>query len=338
MGKMKQGIFFTFIAIVIMAVFVLVLTPQADISLQKDNQAIRTKIDAVDSYISNLENTYLKNVLEATTYKAILSLVFYVNSTGEFMANIDPAVSEIMINGTLNEVPIDSINKKKIMENNTLTNWSDRITRAAKETFNVDTNITIINVSVTQTDPWRLTSRLSVNTTIKFNAAEWKRSRDIITAVGLEGLYDPYYLLNTPPGLYDKRVKKSDIPFDKWNISQVRSTLKNATYIYWKNSKAPGFLMRFSNNTNSSACCGIESLIDPNILSQSQAQGDQRESYVDYLFWSHAYNPVENCTQLYNITNPATGGGIWDEFSYFKLDLDHVVMYNITAKDAKRNC
>ena len=81
--------------------------------------------------------------------------------------------------------------------------------------------------------------------------------------------------------------------------------------------------MRFTNTISSSSCCGIESLVNPNKISPS----DQRESYVDYLFWSHRFS--NDCTQLYNIN------GLWDEFSFFKLELDHVVRYNVQGTATK---
>ena len=60
------------------------------------------------------------------------------------------------------------------------------------------------------------------------------------------------------------------------------------------------------------------------------------DSYVDYIFWNAADNTP--CNLLYNITNPATGGGIWDEFRYFKLDFEHLVKYNVTSQDSVRVC
>ena len=86
--KTKKGIFFTFIAITMMAIFILVFTPQADISLQKDTQAIRTRISSVDNYVNDLENRYFETVLRAATYKTILSLIYYINSTGTPLTNL----------------------------------------------------------------------------------------------------------------------------------------------------------------------------------------------------------------------------------------------------------
>lgn len=334
MGKMslkKKGIFFTFLAITIMTLFLIVFTPQAEISLQKDMQSTRARISSIDDYVNDLETRYFETVLRATTYKAILSLTYYINSTGFFIPNLDSAFSEVMLNGTINNVPIDSITNKKIMDNSTLTNWSSRISEAAKDTLNVNTTIVLINVTAFQTKPWDIDSTLKINITVKSNVAEWRKTVTISAAVSIEGLHDPYYFVNTDKA-YANQVKKSSVEFDQWNITQVREHLRNGTYVYWKNPDAPSFLMRFTNTITSSSCCGIESLVNPNKISPA----DQIDSYADYILWDTTNNVP--CSQLYNITNPATGGGIWDEFKYFKLDFNHTIKYNITPQDAVKTC
>lgn len=329
MGKIrgKKGIFFTFIAITIMAIFILISTPPADVSLQKDTQAIRARIGSVDNYVDDLQNRYFEAVLRATTYKTILSLIFYMNSTGSYLPNLNSAFTEVFVNGTINRVPIDSITGKKIMENNTFTNWSSKITQAAADTLNVNTTIIIGNVSVLQTTPWSIGSSMSVNFTVKSNVAEWGKSAIITTSTNIEGLPDPYYFINTrSTGSYTNLVKKSSVEFNQWNIASTREHLRNGTYVHWQSSGAPSFLMRFTNTITNSTCCGIESLVNPNKVTPS----DQRESYVDYLFWSHTFK--DDCAQLYNITI------LWDEFRYFKLDFEHVVLYNITSQDSIGTC
>ena len=336
MGKLtgsrkKKGIFFTFIAITLMTVFILIFTPPADISLQKDIQAVRTRITSINNYVDDLESAYFETVLRAVTYKAALSLIFYINSTGSFLTDSDSAFKEVMINGTIKNVAIDSRTNKKIMENNTLINWSNRIRDAAKDTLNVDTAIIINNVSLSQTKPWNIDSRLDINLSVKSNVAEWSKNSIITATFGIEGFHDPYYLVKTN-GLYTNQIKRSSVNFNQWNITKAREHLRNGTYVHWQNSEAPSFLMRFTGTITNSSCCGIESLVNPNKI----VPNDQIESYVDYLFWSHAYNA--KCTELYNITNPSTGGGLWDEFRYFKLDINNTIRYNITDKDAVRTC
>lgn len=327
MGKMmnNKGIFFTFIAITLIAVFLVVFTPQADISLQKDTKAIGARIGAVDNYITDIENRYFETILRASTYKAILSMMYYMNSTGSYIPNFDASFSEVMTTGKINGVPIDSITGKRIMENNTLTDWNNRIIEAAKDTLNVDTTITLISVSASQTRPWSIDSSMLVNYTVHSNVADWNRAALITTSISIEGLHDPYYLVNENTA-YPNKIKKSTVEFNKWSISKVREHLRNGTYVHWQDSDAPSFIMRFSNNMSSSLCCGIESLANPNLIAPS----DERESYADYQFWSHKF--ANNCTQLYNIT------GLLDEFRYFKLDFDHVTRYNISSQDAVRNC
>jgi len=326
MGKIKRkGIFFTFISIIIMATFILIFTPQADISLQKDTHAVSARIGSIDSFVSDLESSYFDAVLRATTYKTILSLILYMNSTGSYVPNFDSAFYEVMLTGKINGVPIDSVTGRQIMANSTITDWNDRIVNTAKDTLNVNTTIIVTNISVSQAKAWAIESRLDVNYIVKSNVAEWSRKSTITSQISIEGLNDPYYLVNTNRA-YTNQIKKSSVEVNQWNIAKVREHVRNGTYIHFEDSKASSFLMRFTNTIEPSPCCGIESLANPNRLNPS----DQIESYPDYLLWSHKF--ANNCTQLYNIT------GLWDEFRYFKLDFYHVALFNITSQDAVRTC
>ena len=328
----RKGIFFTFLAVILMAVFILIYTPSADISIQKDTLAVRTRIATIDNFVNDLQYSYFVIVLRATAHKSIASLVLHVNSTGKYVKNFDAVFAEVMINGTIDGLQIDSITQKKIMENSTLSNWSARIIKTSSETFNVNTSIRIINVSAQQTKPWALDLYMTVDFEVKSSLAMWNVSNITITAsLPIEGFDDPLFLANTN-GHYSNKIKASSVQFDKWNITQVREHLRNGTYVHWEDSNAPGFLMRLTNTTTNSSCCGIEALVNPNKISSP----DRRESYIDYLFWNQSFST--QCPLLYNITNPSTGGGLWDEFRHFKLDLAHVIRYNITGNDAIPTC
>lgn len=325
MGKIaKNAMFFTFIAITIIAIFILVFTPQADVSLKRNAQSTKTRINSVDNYVDDLQNRYFETVLRATTYKTILSLALYANSTGSYLANFDSSFSSVMLTGKINGVDIDSITGKRIMFNNTLIDWNNRMANTARDVLNLNTIIIVNNVSAFQTYPWTVDTAMSVNFTVISNVAQWTRSSIVTTTLGIEDLPDPYYLVNTrSTGSYANSIKKSSVKFNEWNLAQVRANLRNGTYVHWQDSTAPSFLMRFTNTITNSSCCGIESFVNPNKVNPS----DQRESYVDYLFWSRRFS--NNCTQLYNIT------GLWDEFRYFKLDFDNVVKYNLTQNSVK---
>ena len=328
----KKGIFFTFIAVVLMGLFIVVYTPPADITLQKDTQSVRARISTLNNLVNDMEYSYFVAVLRATAHKSLSSLILYMNSTGTYLQNFDSAFAEVMVNGTLNGVQIDSITQKKIMENSTLSNWSSRIIDASRDTFNANASIKIIDVSARQTRPWSIDLALTIDLEVRSNVAMWSMSNvTVFASLPVEGFDDPHYLVNTN-GLYSNNIKASGLQFNKWNISHVREHVRNGTYVHWQGSQAPSFLMRFTNNMANSSCCGIESLVNPNKISSP----DRIESYADYAFWNHTYS--SQCPLLYNITNPSTGGGIWDEFRYFKLDIYSMVRYNVTGQDAVQTC
>ena len=91
-------------------------------------------------------------------------------------------------------------------------------------------------------------------------------------------------------------------------------------------SKAPDFIMRFTNTSMNSSCCGIESVADPNKL----ANRDQMESYADYLFFNHSL--MGKCTQLYNVTS------LWPDYRPVKLDFGHLALYNLTNSSFVAAC
>ncbi len=190
----------------------------------------------------------------------------------------------------------------------------------------VNTTIRILNVTVEQTTPWHIDVIAFINFSVKSEIAQWGLAASVKSSAGIENLPDPYYLMNTN-GDYTNDIRQSSVQFDKWNLSHTREHLRNGTYVHWENSSAPSFLMKLTGDTANSSCCGIESLVNPNNLLPEE---DQRESYVDYLFWSHTFNNPTECVSLLNITNPPMSEGLWDEFQYFKLDIESAKRYNVT--------
>ena len=331
--KGNKAIFFTFISITIMAIIILIYTPQADITLQKDNKALKTRINNIDNYAGSLENAYMVDILKATAQKSFLSLILYIKATKTPIINLDAAFSEIMLNGTINKVPIDSITGNSIMFNNTITDWSSRIIKIGNDTFNIDTSITLWNITVNQSGPRDVDLGLLMSYDIKSNVAEWQRDNVTVrTSLSIEGFDDPLYLINTQ-GRYSNKIKISSMEFNQWNLTFTREHIRNGTYVHWQESAAPNFLMRFSNITTNSSCCGIESIVNPNLV----IPPDQAESYVDYHFFNQSF--LSHCDQVYNITKPSTGNiGLWDEFRFVKLDLDHITKYNITSEYITKEC
>ena len=110
-----------------------------------------------------------------------------------------------------------------------------------------------------------------------------------------------------------------------WNITNFENHVRTGTYTHFENGQAPSFIMRFTNTVAGSLCCGVESLIDPNQLGAP----DQEESYVDYLFYTHAY--LGNCDELFDIINVPYLSGL-------KLENSHVSLYSIPVGYYSVNC
>ncbi len=315
----KKGVFLTFIAIAIVAAAIVIFTPSG-INLAEDTAVVRTRVSNVNNYVLDLENIYLERTLQSTGTKTILSLILYMNEQNDFLTDLDANFKEVLLNGTINGVPIDDITGQQIMTNSTYNNWTDRIKNIAKSAFNVNTSFVVNDIKVYQLRPWFVNVDANVSFTVSSESASWDKDALIKTEIDIENFNDPYYLVNTG-GSYENKINKSNVKFDEWHVENVSGHIKHGTYVHWENSNAPSFLMRFANDISPSSCCGIESLVNPN----NPAIINKDVSYVDYLYWSSAADCNNPALNLYSARD------ISSQFPGLKLDFNHLALYNLTA-------
>ena len=330
----KKGIFFTFIAVLMLGAIIFFLTPKSEPEIKKNDITNKARIESVDKIVSALSGSLTKTIVDATVYRALLSMTLYINKTGKYLdkENFNKYVSDIMYNGTLNGSSIDTLTGQKIMENNTFKNWTERVSTIINSTYKVALTGYKINTTIAQIQPWQIQAFIVVNYSIVSETATWTGPTELTSRIEIEGMIDPYYLRESN-GLIPRIVRQDNRQFFQWSITSLRKAIRNSTYIHWPDSKAPSFLMRFVNQTGNSSCCGIESVVNPNELTTP----DRLVSYVDYHFFSGHFTSL-NCSVLYNITNPGGSIGLWDEFPYIKLDYKSTVWYNISALDRKLAC
>ncbi len=321
----KKGVFFTFIAILLVMVLMMVFNPQTETSFDKDFPSLKTRVSKIDNFITEFEAVYLERILQSATYKALISLTYYMDQRDSFLTDLQGDFKEVVLFGTIEGgTKIDDITGEDIMKNSTLLNWTDKIKAIAKDNLNIDMNITVTDVSINQSTPWLVDVMLSLDYTVSSETAFWRRENVLIkTKLGTGNLYDPLYYVNTD-GVYEKKVVQTNIRLGEWNATALKQFIRNDTYFRWQGTNASSFLMRFTNTFEPSQCCGIESVVNPNNIAPS----DVIESYVDYHFWNDTYE--DQCEKLYNITE------IWDEFDGFKLDFDYTIKYNVTG--GERTC
>lgn len=319
----KKGIFLTFIAISIIAAFIIIFTPSS-INLEKDITIVKIRVSSINDYIVDLEDNYLEQTLQSSSTKTLISLIEYMEVQNSFLTNFDANFKEVLLQGTIGGTPIDDITLQDIMKDNTFLNWTSRIINVSKNAFNIKTSIAVFDINVSQTTPWFVDVKANMSITIESETANWEKNITIQTQIEIQNFVDPFYLVNTN-GVYVNKIKKSDTKFDEWNTNKVKDFIRDGNYTHWQDSEAPNFLMRFENDITPSSCCGIESLVNPN----NPAITDQDTSYTDYLYFS----TTPDCISL----DLFTVNEINTEFSDFKFDLDHLVLYNLSA-NAQRIC
>lgn len=316
----KKGMFLTLISISIIAAVIIIFTPSG-LDLSKNMPVIKTRVSNVNEYVLDLENVYLENALKATGRKTLIGLIGHVKDNGFFAdaVEFENAFSEVLLYGEYNG------NNIGVMYENTYNDWLNQIVITAKNTYNIDTTfspIQLTDIQVYQIRPWFIEVEADITFSVTSETASWTRDVTIKTEISVENFDDPYYLVNTG-GSYINKIRKSDTKFDEWSDEKVIDFIEDGNYTHFEDGQAPSFLMRFYNDISASSCCGIESLVNPNNPSIS----NKDVSYVDYLYWSS----VENCANPpYTLLRVDK---IHTEFPNFKFDLNHLAKYKLSADE-----
>lgn len=317
----KKGIFFTFIAITIVAALLIFYTPIETFNIGTDAFFVKTRVETINGFVEDLENSYFDDILKISSKKGILALISFMEDEG-FYADIQSRYSEVVLSGTINGQTITS------MQGNTVNDWLSRMVNISKNSLNINTNFTVNRVEIYQIRPWFVELKLNVSFTLISETSSWNVTNYISNSeLSIENFQDPYYFLNTN-GNFLSTINRSNVTPSQWNLEKVKDHIRQTTYTHFPNSQAPNFLMRFTNTSINSSCCGIESLANPPNLNLP----DQVESYSDFLLFNHSYQ--NKCSELFNITESS----FKSEFPHFKIDFDHLILYNISISDTRQSC
>ena len=134
----KKGIFLTFIAISLIAAFILIFPP-SDISLKKGIPVVKTRVTTINEYVTDLENVYLERALQSSGTKTVIALTKYMQNRNRFLGNFEDSFNEVLLQGTISGQPIDSFIEPDIMTGNTYPDWLQKIKESGDSAFNVNT-------------------------------------------------------------------------------------------------------------------------------------------------------------------------------------------------------
>jgi len=318
----KKGIFFTFLSLTITAAMIIFFSPSTSLNIAVDFPSVKTRVQTVDGFVKDLENSYFKNILKISSKKGFLALISNMESNNEFYSDIQSSYFEVVTQGTIGGVQISS------MQGNTLDNWLARMSNISKNTLNVMTNFTVNNVEISQVRPWFVDLKLNISFSLVSETSAWNVSGYIAKSeLEISNFDDPYYFLNSD-GNTVNIINRTNITQGQWNFERVKNHIRHGTYVHFSNSRAPSFLMRFTNTSLNSSCCGIESLVNPTNL----LMPNHMESYADFLFFNHSYQ--NKCSELFNITDTS----FKSEFPHFKLNFNKILLYNISLSEITSSC
>ncbi|HLP79069.1 MAG TPA: hypothetical protein VK158_00380 [Acidobacteriota bacterium] len=317
MVNYKKAFFLTFIAILLVAMFLLYY----EIASIKDDKPIdyssSVRSRTLNNFVRDLEEFHLRNILTLATHRALNGMINYMdNETGEYVTEADfqGKFYQLLTNGTIQPYTLSPL-----YSNITLNALIANLRTLAQDELNLNLSLNYSNYKyrVYQTDPWQVSVDMLFEYSLVDSTMSWENRTLFITAtVPIYGIRDPLFVLNNAP--YTPIIEDTHVISGTWNISQLIAHINSTNYT--ENNNSPSFLMRFSNVTTNSSY-GIESLINPALMGTTASEVNR--TFVDYLYWTYPWDCVplsQNLLEVDSISDvPA--------YRYFRLDDTHLVRY-----------
>ncbi|GEM_PF-5808077 len=280
----RKGIFFTFIAVLMVTVLLLFASTQYEVSYRDTVPTESLRITGINNFITDFEKSYLERALFASSHRALAAII---NATpngagGSRVTDINAAFMEAMLNATINDGTI----VLPLMTNDTLPVWIERLSNASRKVLRVDLTFSIVSVNITQdeiTGPWLVNVSLSLDYRVNTTDTAWERRNvTVITSFDIFGFDDPYLKFKT-----DSRLNRSILRFNFTGTNYLPENLSdliNSTNFIYE-PRAPSFLGRFTPFTDPdsrSSCCGIFSLVAGQHAAGLFSSNDR--TYADFTY------------------------------------------------------
>jgi len=274
----KKAVFFTFIAVLLLALLVFSFSIHSRYSRRTRSLVIETRVHTMNSFMKDLDKD-IERALFITSHRSILSIVEYISSDGEFIDDFETRFNEVIINGTIEG------ETQTLMSDTTFIDWTDKMKLQGGE-INLNIDFKVNNIVINHSSPWDIAVYINVSIYALdlTEIASWNVSKQITALVPIEGFEDPTYSVNTLGKMLNTINKTPYTDFvNGVDTSNLQAHTVNSYYLEW--SMAPSFLMRLEGDLSSSPY-GIESLVDLQELID-QGESVNSRSVVDHIYWSN---------------------------------------------------
>lgn len=300
----KKGIFFTFVAILLLSTLILSFSIFARYDLSRKALVIETRVNTMNSFMKDIDKDITRGVF-ISSHRSILSIVEHISSTGEFIDDAESTFQEVFLNGTINGT------SQSLMEETTFTEWAAKMKTIASG-INLNLDFEINDVSINHSDPWNVDVNLDVNLYAAdiSEIAEWNITKNLVIKIPIKGFEDPVYAVKTNGKLLNTINKTPYTSFVSGNdTSNLQVHTTNSYYLAW--STAPDFIMRLEGDLSASPY-GIESIINLQELID-QGESVSSRSAVDHIYWSnksvasYSITGMPSWFMIDNENNPSEG-------------------------------
>ncbi len=345
----RKGIFFTLIAILVVSVLFITFVPRQGLTLKADIPLVESRVSTANDFVETVKASYLPMALRMSSYNALNALSEYLKqrNNGLFSDNdeLNRNFAEVMLNGSIfcelggqnKHMPIDECLGlgRTFMNNRNLTQRLRDIENSSMATLHLDTNFSrdwygdynVVLFQNNETGPFQVGVNITVNFSVDAGVAWWNDTRRISAVFSFDGIEDPLYSVKSQSDLgilYTNVFNQTNLT--SWNLTNTFQEIEWRRYRYDMNGSS--FLTRFTETDERSECCGIESLINPFVMTAASV-GNVEKPYADWCFFGTRC-PLNQPGSLWNISCVTDTSPAPEKFHKFALDTYHASTYNIT--------
>ena len=187
----KKGVFFTIISLTLLGILLFSFTTFYQYRQKDKFSVVEARIESMDKLLLNLEKDMEKGAYIAS-FRALISMEEYIANKGNFMDDLDLRFEELFLNGTLYG------NSTFIMENNTFSNWTQKMQEQA-QLMDITFGLAVKNITLFQDSAW--TVKVTVNSSISLSdtkgIAQWTSNKSVTATIDITGFDDPLYAAYT---------------------------------------------------------------------------------------------------------------------------------------------
>lgn len=310
MAMMKRALIYTLSVILFLSVVIIVVMLRHRETIAGDTDVFLVRVDTMEQFIKDFERD-LDRVTYISGYRTFLSMEDYVSGTGEYLDNASAVFLEIFFTGSYNGTEFD------VMKNSSFSDYMTRIEYNAHR-VHIDLTANVTDAYLYQVDPWHVVAGvvMQLHFADETDLLGWNFTKNYETKIPIYDIKDPLYAVATGGKISNPIERENETLFiTASNDTTILQLHVNNSY-YIESSDAPSILMRFEGNFSDSPY-GIESLVNLPLLTAQGISLRSGSTVVDYLYFNSSLT---------------LGDTIVNMDSWFRLDDEHLALYNATGK------